>query len=102
MKIIFLVFMFHFAGSSTETRIPACVTEKATANSILPYTIKTALYHTDTCFVVVRKTIVTAKMTRHEIQMRSYERTKPDFVQPEVYDQNCRRLTGIKNKDLKF
>jgi len=82
-------------------RLPQCVIQKISVGDNFSH-IRIALYKNDTCYVIDRRTWDADKITRHEIQMINFKREMPEYLQPEVYNKECKPLNFIKNKDLRY
>ena len=87
-----------------ETRnllLPQCVIQKVSVEDN-DSQIKVALYKNDTFYVVERRTWDPSKISRQEIFEITLKMSKPEYVQPEVYDKDCKPIKYIKNKDLVY
>ncbi len=82
--------MFAMANQG-KAQLPQCLIQKVSVGYDYSQ-IRVALYKNDTCYVIDRRTWDPTKITRHEIQMITYKREMPEYVQPEVYNKECKSL----------
>ncbi len=99
MKSLIITAVFFAMANQGKAQLPQCLIERIAVGYDYSQ-IRVALFKKDTCYVIDRRTWDPSKITKHGIQMINWERRKPEYVQPEVYDKKCKPVKFLKNKDL--
>ncbi len=87
-------------ANQAKAQLPKCLIQKISVEYDYSQ-IRVALYKNDTCYVLDRRTWDPSKISRHEIFLINSKRRMPEYVQPEVYNKECKSLF-LKNKDLVY
>ena len=101
MKSIIITIFIVVIANQGKAQLPKCLIQKISVGYDYSQ-ILVALYKNDTCYVIKNITWDPAKTTRHQIMMMNMEWEEPGYVQPEVYNKECKPLKLIRNKDLLY
>lgn len=101
MKSIIITAVLFAITNKGNAQLPQCLVQKVAVGYDYSQ-IRVALYKNDTCYVIKNITWDPAKTTRHQIMMMNMETEEPEYVQPEVYNKECKPLEFIRNKDLMY
>lgn len=101
MKSIIITAVLFAITYKGNAQLPKCLIQKISVGYDWSQ-ILVALYKNDTCYVIKNITWDAAKTTRHQIMMMNIEWEKPEYVQPDVYNKECKPLKFLRNKDLLY
>lgn len=96
--LVALVINIAWVNQTQAQLLPECIKEMALAN-YKDCSISIALLKKDTCYVIEAR-LDPSKMNRHAIFEINRKRKLPDYIQPDVYNKACERITFVRNKDI--
>ena len=101
MKSIIITAVLFAMATQIKAHLPQCIIQKISVGYDYSQ-ILVALYENDTCYVLKNIKWDPATTTKHQVRMMNIEWAKPEYVQPEVYNKECKPLKLIRNKDLLY
>jgi hypothetical protein len=101
MKSIIITAVLFAITNKGNAQLPKCIIQKISVGYDYSQ-ILVALYENDTCYVLKNIKWDPATTTKHQVMMMNIEWRKPEYVQPEVYNKDCKPLKLIRNKDLLY
>jgi len=95
-ELKYLIEQSVVADNQIKAQLSQCLIQKISTDVYSE--IRVALVKNDTCYVINRRTVTDSKrpdpatMTRHDIQMINYKRSKPKPPKLEIYDKESKPI----------
>ncbi len=105
-ELKYLIEQSVVADNQIKAQLSQCLIQKISIGDVYSE-ISVALIKNDTCYVIKRSAVADSRrsdpaiMTRHDIQMINYKKSKPKPPKLEIYDKECKPLFPEK-KDLLY